>query len=420
MKDRLIFLFNRMGERLWIKPIIMCFLSIGMVFLAHLADQTQLGQDLPEINVQSIDTLLTIISSSMLVIATFAAGSMVSAYASTSRTTTPRSFALVISDDVSQNALSIFIGVFIFSIIALIALENDYYGKEGHFSLFVLTLTAFALVIITFVRWVDRIARLGRLEETVEKVEKATHDALQKRLVSPCLGGTSIKPPHENTLPIYGNQIGYVQRIDIEKLQALAESDNLGIIVEALPGTFSAPGRKLASITHNQSDASQLNTEVISACFLIGNDRKFDDDPRFGLIVLSETASRALSPAVNDPGTAIDIIGRMVRLFTFWSNHHNHKNAAAVYYDRVQVPELSLQEMFGDAFTSLARDGAGMVEVSIRLLKAFEALSKTEDPATQNLSKIHAQMALERQEKAMQHSHDLELIKEHSKFIKPE
>ena len=36
--------------------------------------------------------------------------------------------------------------------------------------------------------------------------------------------------------------------------------------------------------------------------------------PVFGLCVLAENASRALSPAVNDPGTAIDVIGRGVRL----------------------------------------------------------------------------------------------------------
>ncbi|MBD3611087.1 MAG: hypothetical protein HUJ13_01460 [Hydrogenovibrio crunogenus] len=82
------------------------------------------------------------------------------------------------------------------------------------------------------------------------------------------------------------------------------------------------------------------------------------------------------------------------------------------------MPELSIQDMFDDVFTSLARDGAGMVEVSVRLQKVFEALSKTKDPAIQNLSKIYAKMALERQEKAMQHPHDLERVREHSKFIK--
>jgi uncharacterized membrane protein len=47
--------------------------------------------------------------------------------------------------------------------------------------------------------------------------------------------------------------------------------------------------------------------------------RYFDEDPRFGLITLSEIASRALSPAVNDPGTAIQIISSYVRLFSLWA-----------------------------------------------------------------------------------------------------
>jgi uncharacterized membrane protein len=45
--------------------------------------------------------------------------------------------------------------------------------------------------------------------------------------------------------------------------------------------------------------------------------RYFHEDPRFGLITLSEIASRALSPAVND-GTAIQIISSHVRLFSLW------------------------------------------------------------------------------------------------------
>jgi uncharacterized membrane protein len=48
--------------------------------------------------------------------------------------------------------------------------------------------------------------------------------------------------------------------------------------------------------------------------------RYFEEDPRFGLITLSEIASRALSPAVNDPGTAIQIISSHIRLFSLYNN----------------------------------------------------------------------------------------------------
>ena len=114
MSEKLNFFLSRIKERLWVKPIAMCILSIVGVFLAKTADYVEFDQLIPDITQDSIEKLLSIISTSMLVIATFAVGSMVSAYASASNTATPRSFSLVIADDISQNALSTFIGPFYF------------------------------------------------------------------------------------------------------------------------------------------------------------------------------------------------------------------------------------------------------------------------------------------------------------------
>lgn len=119
--DRLRLFINRLRERLWVKPLAICLLSIVNVFVAKLVDEPDLARFVPAISAESLDSLLSIMASSMLVIATFAVGSMVSAYASASKTATPRAFRLVIADDVSQNALSTFVGAFIFSVVALTA-----------------------------------------------------------------------------------------------------------------------------------------------------------------------------------------------------------------------------------------------------------------------------------------------------------
>lgn len=120
--DRFRFVISRIKERLWVKPLVLCVLSIGATFIAKLADDTGLSSVLPDIALESVESLLSIMASSMLVIATFAVGSMVAAYASASAGTTPRSIPLVIADDVTQNALSAFIGAFIFSIVSLITI----------------------------------------------------------------------------------------------------------------------------------------------------------------------------------------------------------------------------------------------------------------------------------------------------------
>ena len=416
MGDRLRFLLNRIGERLWVRPLAMCVLSTAVVFLAKTADDTGIGPLVPAITTDSIETLLNIIAASMLVISTFAVASMVSAYASASSTATPRSFSLVISDDVSQNALSTFIGAFIFSIIALIALQNGYYDRAGRFALFSLTLMMLAMVVITFVTWVDRIARLGRLGETIDKVEAATADALQRRRCAPTLRGVPAGPCRHEGQAIYGGSIGYVQRVDVTALQTYAEESRARITVAALPGTFSAPGRALAYVTADSGDLSDIDARQVAQAFILGNGRQFDEDPRFGLVVLSEIASRALSPAVNDPGTAIGIIGTFVRLFSLWSEPIDEGDTPISECDRVEVPKISLRDMFDDAFTAIARDGAGTIEVAGRLQKAFASLASIGDGHMRDAAIHHSRLALARAENVLEIPEDLEVVRKLAKL----
>ncbi|HCS29396.1 MAG TPA: DUF2254 domain-containing protein, partial [Spongiibacteraceae bacterium] len=311
MSSRSRFFVRRLRERLWVKPLMICLLSIAAAFTAGLADQFEF-EYIPEISRESVETLLSILSASMLVIAVFAVGAMLSAYASASNAATPRTFPVVVSDDVSQNALSTFIGSFIFSIIAQIALMNGYYEEQGRFALFLLTALVFSVVILGFVRWVDRIARLGRLGSTIDKVEAVVINTLKQRARHPTMRANKAGE-FETGIAIYADRVGYVQHIDVAKLQRLAEQQDFRLQVAAMPGSFATPGQALAYINGVIDDEAAIAS--IKEAFILGGDRTFDEDPRFGLVVLAEIASRALSPAVNDPGTAIDIIGTLLRMF---------------------------------------------------------------------------------------------------------
>ena len=181
---------------------------------------------------------------------------------------------------------------------------------------------------MTFVRWVDRIARLGRLGSTIDKVEKATAAALRAaagRADAPRRAGSAATRAGR---AVFAASVGYVQHIDIAALQAWAEEAQARVVVAALPGTFAAPGRALAYVSRPPGGQAAVDVQRVVEAFQIGGDRLFDDDPRFGLVVLSEIAGRALSPAVNDPGTAIDIVGTLVRLFALWSEPPRPKKAA--------------------------------------------------------------------------------------------
>jgi uncharacterized membrane protein len=418
MNEKVLFTMNRIKEKLWFRPLIFCVLSILGALIAKVADSTRLHELVPKINTESLETLLGTISASMLVISIFAVGSMVSAFSAASSTATPRSFKLIIGDDVSRNALSVFIGSFIYSIVATVALKNGYYGIAGNFTLFIFTLLFFALVILTFLRWVERISRLGRMEHTIKLVEQATENAIKTRLESPTLNGISVNPNQEKGTAVYGEITGYVQQIYMSNLQGIAERLDAIITINAVPGTFSSIDKPLFYILLNEKTSTETDYNELRKAFVIGNMRYFHEDPRFGLITLSEIASRALSPAVNDPGTAIQIISSHVRLFSLWAETVDEKKEEEKDNDRIAVPELVIGDLFEDAFRPIARDGAANIEVMIRLQKAFNSMYAIDNPAMKIAAMHHSYESFERSEIAMQLKGDLNQLKSESLFTK--
>lgn len=415
MQQRIRFFFQRLHQQLWLKPFLVCLLSIVAVFMAKLADHTGLGSVLPSVQQDSIHTLLSTMSASMLVIATFAVGSMVTSYASASSQATPRSFSLVIADDVSQNALSTFIGSFIYSIVGLIALDNGYYEQAGLFALFALTVTVFAIVILTFVRWLDRIARLGRIQTTIEAVEAAARKSLLQRKQQPRLQGLPVGQEQDHMVPLFSATIGYLQCIEMSLLQEYAQQQQLFVRVAALPGAFCTPDRPIAYFWKetSQEDSSplpELDTKMLNKAFIIDSNRTFDDDPRFGLVVLSEIANKALSPAVNDHGTAIHVIGSLVRVLFEWIAKDDSEPELTVSYDRIQVPEISVDDMLDDAFSAISRDGAGSLEVAIRLQKGLNSLSCCGDKRLTAAANKQAATALQRASNTLELEQDKDAL----------
>ncbi len=128
--------------------------------------------------------------------------------------------------------------------------------------------------------------------------------------------------------------------------------------MQAPPGTFVFAQTPLAFIAHPATATDMITQhEVICRAFLIGNERSFEQDPRFGLAVMGEIASRALSPAVNDPGTAIDVIGRSTQLLSLWAGGRDRAAGAEPAHPRVHVPPLATADLFEDAFMALGGMG---------------------------------------------------------------
>jgi Predicted membrane protein len=106
-------------------------------------------------------------------------------------------------------------------------------------------------------------------------------------------------------------------------------------------------------------------------CFALADERNFDQDPRHGLIVLSEIASRALSPAVNDPGTAIYVLDAGARVIESYLGCR--QQAEAEVCTRVFADDLDTEALLFEFFNPIARDGAAMIEVQIQIQNVLQS-----------------------------------------------
>lgn len=393
MKAQWLWRLLRASRRIWVRATLFSALAIVTALLG-IALSPYIPSDIPtKIGADAVDHILGIIASSMLTVTTFSLSVMVSAYSASTSNVTPRATRLVMEDSTTHNVLSTFVGSFMFSLVGIIVLSTGSYGAQGRVVLFGATLVVIALIVGTLLRWIDHLSRLGRVTETTGLVEKAATKAMEERRDHPYLGGTPLES--ETTIPalaipIHTHEIGYVQHVDVGALSTLAEDSKGQIFLNAIPGNFVDPTEPIAFAVGLSSENAE---EQVRHCYTISDTRSFDQDPRFGISVLAEIGSRALSPAINDPGTAIDVIGRMVRVLSIWATPVEN---AEPEYPRVFVPAIEVSDLFEDAFTPLARDGASIVEVGLRMQKALATLERMSPERFRASANLHSREALVR------------------------
>ena len=388
---------RQLTKQLWFRSSLFAVLAVITALVAIAVKPFIPASVSGLIGSEAVDEILAILASSMLAVTTFSLNIMVTAYNSASSSVTPRATSLLMEDRTTQNVLATFIGSFLYSLVGIIALGMGAYGTQGRVVLFFVTLLVIAMIVITLLRWIQHLANFGSLGETSQRVEQATRAALTERLQNPCMGGSAWqgeRPVAAEPHPLLPETIGYLQHIDLQRLSDWADTHQAHLYLAAQPGSFVHPGVPLLWCTQPITENDQ---DHLQSAFTVGEQRSYEQDPRFGLCVLSEIASRALSPAVNDPGTAIDIIGRAVRLF----GEPVPAQSGPVIWPRLFIQPVQVSDMFDDIFTAIGRDGAGLIEVQIRLQKALHALALIAPHRYATEAKRHASLAAERARQAM-------------------
>lgn len=361
--------FLRLGRQVWVRAALFTVIAIVVALAARF-----IGPLLPfsfsiSLADGAVGSLLQIIATAMLTASTFSVTAMVTAFSSATTTATPRSTQLLIADPTSQNAVSTFVGAFAYSLVGIVALSTGYYQSQGRTILFVATLVIIGIVVVTLLRWIAHLATFGRMADVIDRVEKAATVSLEAFAESPTLGARPALGPVSDTAAVHTDEVGYVTHVDVAGLDRLARRHELEIHVRATPGRIADARVPLAEI------AGVVDDDVrggVRRAFRIEHHRTYEQDPRFGVIALTEIGSRALSSATNDPGTAIEVIAALQRVFT---RALETERTSEVAYERVFVAPARLRDLVDDAFRPLARDGAADVEVQVRLQKCLASLA---------------------------------------------
>lgn len=409
--NRWLFIWKRTTRELWFRAGLYAVFGVVAALAAVVVTPLVPTELADRFGGESVEQVLTILASSLLAVATFSLGAMVTAYTAVSSAATPRVASLVTGDEVTQKSLATFVGAFLYAIVGVTAINAHYYTAAGRAVLFLTSLVVVGLVAFRLLAWINRLSRLARLGHMIELVEDLATHALCVAATHPSLGG---RPGGlgAQALAVVSPQTGYVQNVDPDHLQRAAEAASTEMEVVAMPGTFVRRGEVLCRVDLASMDEA-LRGRICSA-FTLGRSRSFDQDPRFGLTVLGEIAGKALSPAVNDPGTAVEVATTGVRLLDAWSQARDDVAAgaagAAVTHDRLRTLPLLEVDMLDDVFGPLIRYGAGDLRVAIMLQQALNSLA-SERGSLGRAAALLGKEALKRSLSDLQSPHDRARLK---------
>ncbi|MGR3501285.1 DUF2254 domain-containing protein [Pseudaestuariivita sp.] len=323
---------------------------------------------------EAADRLLDIIANAMLAVTTFSLTVMVAVFNNVSSQWTPRIHRLAMQDEVTLHTLATFIGAWVYALMGIVLRELGVFPDDGATVLFAMTVLVLSYVGWSLIRWVLHLQTFGSLLASTRQVEEITCQGLRQRFETPCLGAepfTGDAP--ERARRMTSRSTGYVQRIYEEALNAWCEDHDLTLWLLVMPGDFVSLHVPLVAVEGDLPDGAQ---DRLAELIVLGDVRVHEQDPRFGLLVLSEIGTRALSPGINDPGTAIDVITRGERILSLYSDE---TRGDEVIYPQLRVRPMDPQDLIEDLIDPIARHGAGDLDVQIQVQRVLASLSRHPD-----------------------------------------
>ena len=272
--------------------------------------------------------------------------------------------------------------------------------------------------------FVHHLAHSIQIDEVMRGVERSTlrvieHDLPTRRV--------SAEPPPSSpawavAVPAY--QSGWVQTMRPDVLLPLAQEQDVVAVVSTMVGEFVVEGAPLVWLWTASPDAPAPDTasfrEALRVAVRLGYERTAEQDVAFGVRQLADIAVKALSPAINDPYTAIQalehlgvLLARLVRRPL--GSQRLDDDAGTT---RVVVPGRDLSYYLDLATGQIRRFGCAEPRVDRALLRVLATTGTfCDDPLDRALIAGHVRLVLEDAQRTIPQPADLALVRSHAALV---
>ena len=184
------------------------------------------------------------------------------------------------------------------------------------------------------------------------------------------------------TLVVPSLHAGAVQALDTTGLTRFARERDCLIVVRPAVGDFVSQGAALFEV-YGAGPLDDARAARLLSMIVLGVERTIEQDPAFAIRVMVDIAIRALSPAVNDPTTAVQVLdhlGETLRLLGATGRPAPDPDGAEAASPGLVVRARSWDDIVELAFTEIRQYGGSSVQVVRRLRAVLEDLREQVKP----------------------------------------
>jgi uncharacterized membrane protein len=304
MSWRIRYLFGQfMRSSLWVLPVASMVLALLVAPLVRQIDN-QTHWVLLDYGPAGAQAMVSALSSSLLALIIFAFSILLLTVQVAGGQLSPRIIARAFENRLTRVAMSYYVFVYTYSLAALGRVE-DRVPQLPVLLVALSTLVGLAL----FINLIQRGSEWFRPISILTALANDTRAVVEALYPHPFVNGVE-EPDSPNPdvarakrILQYRGRAGVLLAVDVEGL--VESATRAGCAIELVPevGDFLVPGRELFRIYG--AGAASVREQTLRHSIVTGAERTLQQDPAFGLRMIVDIASKALSPGINDPTTAV-------------------------------------------------------------------------------------------------------------------